>query len=78
MELAQAVVTSEKEVFLPDPPTYPQDPIWPQTRALTTTSILTSDLNRLLNTLFKQRSSHSITETESDQAEALVPWPLLD
>lgn len=38
MELVPAVVTSEKEVFLPDPPIFPQDQIWPQTRAPTTTS----------------------------------------
>lgn len=38
MELDQAVASSEKEVPLPDPPTFPQDQIWPQTRAPTTTS----------------------------------------
>lgn len=73
MELAQPVVTSEKEALPPDPHTSSQDPMWPQVRALTTTSILTAALNRLLYTLFKERSSHSIAEIESEQAEALAP-----
>lgn len=72
-ELAQAVVTGEKKALLPDPRTSSQDPMWPQRRALTTPSILTATLNRLLYTLFKQRSSHSIAEIESEQAEALAP-----
>jgi hypothetical protein len=63
MELAQPVVTSEKEVLLPDPHTSPQDPVRPQTRTLTTSSILPAAFNGLLYTLVKQRSSHSTAET---------------